>query len=167
MITLKTEMPLKTESLMLRWACWRSSWWRVGKRWTECCSVPSFPCVSSGKMGWKCLSFYALRFVMCYAILCSEATFPCVVSGAAQWQPNMKYELFIRENIFRFNKKYKIGDTDVRANLVQSMTITLHQIKDISAKLKDIKTKRCLVDIVVGFYKRINWVYVLGNRAFG
>lgn len=49
---------------------------------------------------------------------------------------------FATDNIFRFQKKYRLGGEDVHANLVQSMTLTLHQIKDITAKLKAIKTKR-------------------------
>ena len=41
--------------------------------------------------------------------------------------------------VIRYNKVFRIGNQDVRANLIQSLTLTLHQIKDITNKLKKIK----------------------------
>ena len=41
--------------------------------------------------------------------------------------------------VIRYKKKFRIGKKDVRANLIQSLTLTLHQIKDITAKLKFLK----------------------------
>ena len=41
--------------------------------------------------------------------------------------------------VIRYSKKYRAGQQNVRLNLVQSLTLTLHQIKDISTKLNEIK----------------------------
>merc|ERR1719154_1003895 len=39
----------------------------------------------------------------------------------------------------RYRKNFKMGQVNVNANLVQSLTITLHQIKDITGKLRKMK----------------------------
>ena len=41
--------------------------------------------------------------------------------------------------VMRYNKIFRIGKQNVRANLIQSLTFTLHQIKDITKKIKKIK----------------------------
>ena len=41
--------------------------------------------------------------------------------------------------VMRYQKKFRVGSVDVNANLIQSLTITLHQIKDIANKLKMLK----------------------------
>ena len=41
--------------------------------------------------------------------------------------------------VIRYEKRFRIGRKDVKANLIQSLTITLHQIKDITAKLRKLK----------------------------
>ena len=41
--------------------------------------------------------------------------------------------------VIRYRKKYKIGEKDVKANLIQSLTLTIHQIKDITTKIKKLK----------------------------
>ena len=41
--------------------------------------------------------------------------------------------------VIRYKKTFRIGKKDVKANLIQSLTLTLHQIKDITNKLKKYK----------------------------
>ena len=41
--------------------------------------------------------------------------------------------------VIRYKKTFRIGQKDVKANLIQSLTLTLHQIKDITNKLKRYK----------------------------
>ena len=41
--------------------------------------------------------------------------------------------------VVRYKKKVMIGSKQVNANLIQSLTLTLHEIKEITAKLKYIK----------------------------
>ena len=41
--------------------------------------------------------------------------------------------------VIRYNKVFRIGNQNVRADLHQSLTLTLHQIKDITNKLQNIK----------------------------
>ena len=38
--------------------------------------------------------------------------------------------------VMRYQKVFRMGNMDVKANLIQSLTITLHQIKDIANTLK-------------------------------
>ena len=51
--------------------------------------------------------------------------------------------------VIRYKKTFRIGKKDVKANLIQSLTLTLHQIKDITNKLKK--------------YKRHEKVFILKN----
>ena len=51
--------------------------------------------------------------------------------------------------VIRYKKTFHIGKKDVKANLIQSLTLTLHQIKDITNKLKK--------------YKRHEKVFILKN----
>ena len=37
--------------------------------------------------------------------------------------------------VIRYQTKYRVGKTEMKANLIQSLTITLHQIKDITRRL--------------------------------
>ena len=39
----------------------------------------------------------------------------------------------------RYKKNFQIGHVNVMANLIQSLTITLYQIKDITNKLRKLK----------------------------
>ena len=60
---------------------------------------------------------------------------------AKRWQ-EMNKLLLCSEHpvcVVRFYKKYRIGKKNVRMNLVQSLTLILHQIKDISTKLYEIQ----------------------------
>jgi len=41
--------------------------------------------------------------------------------------------------VIRYKKVFRIGNQNVKANLIQSLTLTLHQIKDITNKLTKIK----------------------------
>ena len=41
--------------------------------------------------------------------------------------------------VIRYSKKYRVGKKNVRMNLIQSITLTMHQIKDITSKLKALK----------------------------
>ena len=41
--------------------------------------------------------------------------------------------------VIRYKKIFRIGKQNVSANLIQSLTLTLHQIKDITNKLKKFK----------------------------
>jgi hypothetical protein len=40
---------------------------------------------------------------------------------------------------YRYKKNFQMGQVSVMANLVQSLTITLYQIKDITNKLKQLR----------------------------
>ena len=44
--------------------------------------------------------------------------------------------------VLRFQKKYKVGSQEVHANLIESMTRNLQQIKEITSRLQRIKMKR-------------------------
>ena len=41
--------------------------------------------------------------------------------------------------VIRYQKKYRVGKTEMKANLIQSLTITLHQIKDITRRLNKMR----------------------------
>ena len=41
--------------------------------------------------------------------------------------------------VIRYSKKYRVGKKNVRMNLIQSITLMMHQIKDITTKLKALK----------------------------
>ena len=43
---------------------------------------------------------------------------------------------------YRYKKNFQMGQVSVMANLIQSLTITLYQIKDITNKLRKLKGRR-------------------------
>ena len=72
--------------------------------------------------------------------------------------------------VIRYQKKFRIGKKYVRANLIQSLTLTLHQIKDITAKLKNLKRYNFLAGIFLCFDKKhlylllsVDWLVGLQN----